>query len=187
MKQQPCASAIDCIVCRNSKDVVKTEEELTQVQVTITFAPLYCSSHLTCFHVSCIVSPRHPQYIFNTAARVILRNQATPKPPVTPHFSQNGPWGPEGAPSYYFFELIIPPPHAPRIIPIQTVPSVSQNCQSLILRPLYRLPLPGTPLSDTYRANYLTLDSSQMSPSQWNIGLTTLFKVFSLLSSFMFL
>lgn len=69
-----------------------------------------------------------------------------------------------------------PPHHSnPNIVPLflRTVKSH--------LKAFFRLPLPGTPLPDTHRANYLTLDSSaQMSPSQWNIPLTTLFKVFSL-------
>lgn len=37
-RRKPSASATDCIVSRNSRDIVKMEEDGTQVQVTITFA-----------------------------------------------------------------------------------------------------------------------------------------------------
>ena len=65
-RRKPSASATDCIVSRNSRDVVKMEEDGTQVQVTITFA-LTCAivtwqaSRLPIFPLLSPPPPQKPQ------------------------------------------------------------------------------------------------------------------------------
>lgn len=111
-----------------------------------------------------------PQPVFSTATRVILLK-------VKP--SENFHWhsGPEWTPSSWLFDLIfVYPPHPAPSIPNTVLLAVSQNRQSLTLRPFFILtvPLPGTVFSQIPKLLTLLLFRifAQMSSSQWGLPLT---------------
>lgn len=62
-RQQPAAGATDWIVVYRDCRHTKTGEELTRVQVTITFALAYCRGHLHASSVAApsLLSPQQPE------------------------------------------------------------------------------------------------------------------------------